>query len=386
MFPHTLKTFEPILGAWRWVALLVVLGFPLACDHTTTGPVAPPRPPIETSLFPPVTFSPFDASQYFPIDVQRAAQQQWGLSATVTSVANHLYGWRAVVNGQQYSIDMRRAVRDQYGADYVLGAVGVGLHDWVAVHWSALPAKVLPVMVIASDYFYNVSAVQTGLSNLQSVLLTTDAWYRAAYSTAISSFPNPPQPGKTFNLLKPLVVFDYWSNESSSYTAAQWIALGANPSALVSDASYEYSRVYPPHSLGGPTGTAVRVLLAVYAGNGLTVPIGGGGGVSNGLYGANGLPPYTALSGLAIVPPAVSGLSCSWGTGGDGLLYDIPCARATWLTGHELGYTFGLQNCDPGGGPYDCLDSIMGAGYPLPPATVLTLAQVSTLSGSGFFF
>src|SRR5690349_6262260 len=386
MFLLTLKTPDPILGAWRWVALLVLLGFPLACDRTPTEPVTTTQPRIETSLlFPLVTLaSPFDASQYFSIDVNRAAQQQYGSSATAVAVSNHLYGWRAVVNGTQYPIDMRRAVAQQWGSGYVLGAVGVGLYDWRAVHWSALPHEVLPVMVIASDYFYNVSAVQTGLSNLQSVLITTREWYRAAYSSAISSFPNPPLPGKTFNMLQPLVVFDYSSYESSSYTAAQWNAFST--AALVSNASNEYETVYPRYSLGGPTGTAVRVLLSVFAGNGLTVPIGGGGGVYNGLYGASGLAPYTNLPGLAVVPPAVNSLTCSWGTGGDGLLYDIPCARATWLIGHYLGYTFGLQNCDAGGGPYDCLDSIMGAGYPLPPTTVLTSAQISTLSASGFFF
>jgi len=82
---------------------------------------------------PPVSSFPvFDNSQYFPIDVQHAVQQQYGSAYTAVQVSNHLYGWRAKYKywtGGLSSIDMARAVRDQYGSGYVLGAVGVGIND-----------------------------------------------------------------------------------------------------------------------------------------------------------------------------------------------------------------------------------------------------------------
>src|SRR6059036_1371073 len=230
---------------------LTLLALSLACDRQPTAPdLQHPVPAPEASLLPSSpTISPlFDASQYFGIDVQRAAQQQYGSSAKAVTVSNHLYGWRALVGSQLFSIDMARAVHDQFGAGYILGAVGVGIYDWRAVRWSALSYKVLPVMVMARDYFFNVDAVQTGLANFQSALTATWNWYRLRSGV-----------GTSFRMLQPLVVFN-----QSPYTAAQWNGFSdAGGETLWDFAWNAYASAYPSSTLGS-SGAALRVQLAPF--------------------------------------------------------------------------------------------------------------------------
>ena len=47
MFAHMLKISDPVWSAWRWVALLALLGLPLACDRTLTEPEK--APPLQAS-------------------------------------------------------------------------------------------------------------------------------------------------------------------------------------------------------------------------------------------------------------------------------------------------------------------------------------------------
>jgi len=192
-----------------------------------------PAQPSASILPPPPKLPPFDGSQYSSIDVQAAAQRQYGPSATAVVVSSHLYGWRAKVGTQLYSIDMQRTVRDQFGSGYILGAVGVGIYDWRAVRVSGLQNRVLPVMAIAYEYFYDVDAVRTGLANFQSVLITTRNWYAA-------------RAGKAYRMLEPLVVFN-----QSPVTAGQWKTLAANTALpghtfdFWTAALAEWERAYP---------------------------------------------------------------------------------------------------------------------------------------------
>jgi hypothetical protein len=369
MFPHTLKTSDPMRSAWQWVALLALLGLPLACDRTPTAPVTTAQPRIETSLlFPPVTLgSPFDASQYFDINVDAAAQQQYCptwpsvrcTNVTATQVSGHLYGWRAVVNGIQYSIDMQRAVANQFGSGYFLGAVGAGIYDWRAVHWSAIPSnEVLPVMPIASDYFFNVSAVQTGLANLESMLLTVQAWYAKAMTTYGG-------PSKTFHLLQPLVAFVQrpFCPPQPYPTAAQWNSFyydtpDATQNATCSDGVFDGIYAYYQQDLPQ---TASVVLAPFAPSTQLT-------------FGAGWNQEY---SRFVVESPGESNLSCSWGTGGSGLSNNIACQEATYFVAWSLAFTFGLRQS------LDGSTSLMDGQF--PPQATLTVSQINTLTNSGFF-
>jgi len=289
----------------------------------------------------------FDATQFFPIDVNRAAQQQFGSSATAVLTVDHLYGWKASIGGRLYGIDMARAVADQYGSGYVLGAVGVAGYDWRAIRWSNLTNRVLPVMPVASDFFFDVNAVRSGLANFQSVLLTIRNWY--SYRA-----------GQTFHYAQPVIV-----PLQSTQTAAQWNAL----SQLTSDPNHRYDfmnaainefrRSYPQ-----PNGSVLKAIMSVYTGASPDVWLGAAS--TSGIY--------------AVSPPRATSITCP----ASGAL-DYRCSDATYAIGHELGHTFGLAHaCDAYSSDANCNNSIMQTGKPWD--AILLTGEINTLLPQGFFF
>jgi len=347
------------------VAPLALLGAALACDRTPTAPQPPPPPRIMTSLGLPPLGTGFDGSQYFGINVQLAAQQQHGSSATAVQVSGHLYGWRAQVGSAQYSIDMRRAVRDQFGSDYVLGAVGVGIYDWRAVHWSALSQYpnefvVIPVMPIASDRFFDVTAVAQGLANLKSVLLATRNWYA-------------PRVGKTFRMLQPLVVFNQWP-----MTSTQWDGYSASNAAAYQDYAWNaYASVYPQPVLLSTGEYAQRVVIAPFTGDGLSQF--GGSGTFNAVASS---PPFRPV--FAITAPVASSIGCPTTFTNP---QDFHCSAAEYDIGHWLGVTLGLADCVTNPTLNECVNSggsIMHVAEPWLAG--LTAIEIARLSESPFFF
>jgi hypothetical protein len=322
-----------------------------ACKPTTEPverrePTGPDASLIDPNLAQPVNFpAEFDASAYGSIDVLRAARTQYGSAATLTSVSDHLYGWRAVVNGRYYSIDMKRAVADQYGSGYVLGAVGVHLYDWRAVRWSGLNNRVLPVMPVASDLFFNVDAVRTGLANFRSVLITIRNWYDLRM-------------GESFHYTQPLIV-----PLQSTQTAAEWnytasmTQLEDHRWDLLNASIVEYQRSYPD------PGSALRVMLVPFVGSSPDVWLG------------------AASSGrFAVAPQRATSITCP--TSGP---LDYRCADATYAIGHELGHTFGLDHsCDVYVKDLRCNNSIMQSGKPWD--AILLPGEIATLQPLSFFW
>ena len=334
---------RPVISRVAILRLLALVA--LACGREVTAPTSQPtaNPAGAESSVSGSSLSPFDATEYFAIDVQRAARRQYGSSAKAVRVSRHLYGWLARVSDHTYPIDMTRAVRDQYGPDYILGAVGVGVYDWRAVHWPALSDRVLPVMPIANDYFFNVDSVAWGLANLKSVIVATRNWYGLHV-------------GKTFRPLQPLVVF-----VQSSLSAMQWNAISSSTTEslhrfdLLYAAENEYLRTYPQPS-------TLRVVILPFTGNSPNVWLGA---ADQAVY--------------AAIPPRASSILCP-GVGP----FDSRCSDATYAIGHELGHTFGLiHSCDAYPGASDCQYSIMQTGRPWD--AILLPGEISWLQASPFF-
>jgi hypothetical protein len=376
MLAHILKTSDPVRSAWRWVVLLVLLSSPLGCDQNPAAPTTWPGPRAEASLLSPIgsitSPSVFDGSHYLGLDLNYAVQFQYGTTAKAVLVFNHLFGWRAQVGTQLYPIDMQRAVHDLYGSAYRLAAVGVGAYDWRAVNLYQFSTNytypyvvtrtVLPVMIIASDYFYNVGAVQQALANFESVLTRTRTWYAQAMTTYGG-------PSMTFRLLQPLVVFN-----QSSYTAAQWNALatGLSTSNFLNAAVQEYSNAYTQ----GPNNLLRAVVIPF---TGLNTGVSGRGG---GFY--VGSDPINNYFSLAVGAPQAGSETCpATGT------LDASCSSASYWIGHELGRAFGLQECaepNPGLCQYSIMFDFPAYLSPSLGNPFLTPDQITALANTGFLF
>jgi hypothetical protein len=285
----------------------------------------------------------FDPSFYYTIDVARAARDQYGPGATVAALYDHLFGWRAVVNGQYMSLDLHAAVARQFGRTWSLVAIGVGLYDWRAVRFPSMQNLVLPVMLVSSDLFFDVAGVANGVARFRSVLTTVQNWYRARTG------------GSSFRMLQPLVLY-------TSQTSSQWNALSditADPAHrwdLINAARAAYAAQLP-----GP-GSARKMVLSMYTGESQNVWLGAASGEN-----------------YAVVPPRATSLTCpERGT------LDPLCADAAYAIGHELGHTFGLaHSCDTYPNYGNCQYSIMQTGKPWD--AILLPPEITRLLQTPFF-
>ncbi|MFO0981158.1 MAG: hypothetical protein U1E76_05300 [Planctomycetota bacterium] len=284
----------------------------------------------------------FESQFYYSLDLQRAAKDQYGPSATLTWVGDHLYDWRAVVRGQFKSLDLKLAVKTQYGSSWTLAAVGVHRYDWRAVKFANLSYVVLPVMLIASDRWFDINGVRDGLARFQSVLLADQNWYQL-------------RAGATFRLLQPLVVY-------TSLSAADWKHL----SDISADPAHRYDMLYAgkdqyTYSLPA-AGSSLRVAMSPYAGPCPDVSLGA-----------------ASTASYALAPQRATSLVCP----PSGPL-DYRCADATYAIGHELGHTFGLNHsCDDYPSDGQCQNSIMQVGKPWD--AILLKPEIAKLLNSPFF-
>ncbi|HEV2845472.1 MAG TPA: hypothetical protein VG477_11545 [Thermoanaerobaculia bacterium] len=292
------------------------------------------------TLSPGIAVAAFDSSYYYPLDLNREAREVYGPSATAVALGPHLWDWRAYVNGQYYSLDLNHAVSAQYGSGWRLVSIGVGIYDWRAVNMNSLPNAVLPVMEIAYDRFFDVSAVSDGLSKFKSVLQMTQNWYAA-------------RAGRTVRMLLPIVIY---TNRSSS----SWNALSASTanSANRWDLLYELIAQYQNQL---PTPASVKIAAAPYTGNSPDVYLGA-----------------ASVDPFAIAAPRVTSVTCpATGT------QDARCADAGYAFGHELGHLWGLgHSCDVYPLVRNCGNSIMQTAKPWN--AIFLTGEISTLSASPF--
>lgn len=284
----------------------------------------------------------FESAFYRPIDLERAAHEQWGASATLVSTCEHLHCWKARVGRELKSLDLKRAATAQYGPGWISAAVGGAKDDWRAVKMDNLSYLVLPVMLVASDRTVDGVGIAAGLARYRSVLASTQYWY---YTHV----------GRTFRLLEPLVVF-------TDYSSAEWNALAGGTAGaqkaktLGTEAMAQYSRWLPapPRSL--------RVIVSPYTGES-----------------AHAWRGAVAIGDFAVAPPRATSLTCSIST-----KMSRECNNTVYSVGQALGYLFGLNNsCADYPRDTQCRSSLMQGAT--PPSAILLRGEINKLKQSPFF-
>lgn len=308
---------------------------------------------------------PFEDTLFRPVDVARAVHKQYGEAATVASATDHLYDWRARVRVNTdpdppeyllFPVDITAAIADQYGRGWIAVAVGVHRYDWRAVRFADMKCAVLPVMLIACDRFFDISAVRSGLSHFASALESTQAWYQG-------------RAGATFRLVQPIVV-------ATRVPAARWVEISERTEALPEErflllriAQAEYARSLPK------PGTDLRVILGIYTGDNPDACLGA---ASQGRF--------------VVVPPRATSVACpsqlaevpSFGACVAAASVKQRCADSTYAIAHELGHVFGLDHtCERFPTHHACHSSVMQATR--PPDAILLEEEIDVLLKTCFF-
>jgi len=313
---------------------------------------APPLPGLSTA--------PYGQS----LDLNRYCRENYHPSAFAQTTGTHLYNWKCVHNGANLTIDMDNGCRQQHGSLFRAIAFGNHVYDWGCVNWANGDNLVVPVVIIASDYFYDIGAANAGIANAARVLTEVRDWYGEEMFN-----------GKTFTVARPLAHLSL----KNKNTWHELSCLRASPSdpdypsecnsftgsvdrfGLFDEAIDEISYLFA----FAPSSVRIAVPVFVFTGTN-----------SDAFFlGASGQPASTnATSGVSysVAPPEAA--ACDSG--------DTYCA--TYSVGHELGHGFGLgHTCDFVPQSLSCNESIMETAS--PPNAILTTREQNQLNTSPLF-
>jgi hypothetical protein len=120
--------------------------------------------------------------------------RSFGQNYYAQNTSDHAYGWECTDNLNTFGIDTGAVCRSQWGSNYKAVLKGNYKYDWSCTGWSDANHKVVPVVIVSSEYFYNVDEVNAGIQAYAARMLKTRSWYS-----------NHMYSGKTFSLVKPVV-------------------------------------------------------------------------------------------------------------------------------------------------------------------------------------
>lgn len=279
-----------------------------------------------------------------PIDFNALAKSQHGESAIAMRTNPTMYGWAALVNGQQKPLDINRYVSETYGEGHTIAMTGNGAYSWKVLKKDDLKDAVVPVLIVPNNYTLNYLTVGTAKSSAAAKMKFTRDWYKA-------------KTGITFRMTEPICVFD------SKYSSDEWVGTKWLESAQ-----------------NGTTGRYGPYYEAINAyENGTHTPGIKGGTNNTSMF----LFPVISTDGDLATEWGAAGSSHYVYTPGEFLYTSVTEERSFFVLGHEGGHAFGLGHTPDGqsSGEYKRVmdyyrgDNFPAASYDLTPEDIATVKQ-----------
>lgn len=118
-------------------------------------------------------------SQFYGINMQAIAVDQYGPGAEAVCTGDHAYDWKVrTMDGQLKDMDIQGYADRHYGGNWRSVLVGVGRNDW---KWYG-PYKdnwlIQPVLMVAQGIGRDIAAIEQGKTNLRINAEYAQSWYR----------------------------------------------------------------------------------------------------------------------------------------------------------------------------------------------------------------
>jgi hypothetical protein len=278
------------------------------------------------------------------VDVLAAARRQYGPTTELwpNPAPGHAYSWQAKKpnDSTRYSIDLQPWCSAAYGAD--TRVVQSSFDGWKRFNPYAYDWHVLPVVLVATDRFWDAAAIQQGVANFRHNLACVADWYQT-------------QIGKSLRLLEPQLF-------CGRRTSKEWYDLYVNQTDrydLWKACDEELVRLY-----GNRLNANILYVVTQYCGYTPEWDWDAAGGMM-----------HIGRGFLAVV----SSFATSWRfENGSAPTWD---ETVLYALGHEMGHCLGLPHTPDTQAGWD--RSIMRRGMPL--SAILTAEEKAKLATNPFF-
>lgn len=305
--------------------------------------------------------SDFNYNVYKPMDLTRECRSKYGSSFNAVSSGDHAYNWGCSNGIATYGINAGAVCRAQWGSQYKAVLNGNHKYDWSCTNWDEANYHVVPVVIMASEFFFDVNATNEGISTVANIAKNTRDWYGENMAL-----------GKTFSLARPVVHLslkgrDAW-HDYSCLTAQPNERVGQGCTDLASAADRGklfWEMVNEVKYLFNNKSESSNLVASifVYTGGASSAPF---------WFGAAAL----GVDGVEYNVQPPSSVAC--------VSEDEDCG--VYALGHEAGHNFGLGHaCDGDNAPANCGLSIMQNPSLIFDRAILLQSEQDFLDNSLYF-